>query len=127
MSSQSRTYLLDERFSDVGIGYVYKPSSPYRHYWVIIFGGGQPQAGYTEMRREVTTQEWQTAQSLLERLNSRGGIQFASGGNPLLDEFPKSHLSARRAIQRRRHWLCLQAIQSLPSLLGYYFWWQLLV
>ncbi|RKZ56491.1 MAG: serine protease, partial [Candidatus Parabeggiatoa sp. nov. 2] len=39
MSSQSRTYLLDERFSDVGIGYVYKPSSPYRHYWVIIFGG----------------------------------------------------------------------------------------
>ncbi len=69
MSSQSRTYLLDERFSDVGIGYVYKPSSPYRHYWVIIFGGGQPQAGYTEMRREVTTQEWQTAQSLLEKTN----------------------------------------------------------
>ena len=60
MSSQSRTYLTNEHFTDVGIGCVDEPSSTYRHYWVMIFGGEQasmlPQAGYTEIRREITTQ-----------------------------------------------------------------------
>jgi uncharacterized protein YkwD len=42
MNSQSRTYLTDEKFSDVGIGYVYDSESRYHHYWVMIFGGGQP-------------------------------------------------------------------------------------
>jgi len=62
MNSQSRTYLSDERFTDVGIGYVYEPTSTDRHYWVMIFGGGQqPQSGYTEIRQEVTTQGQQSA------------------------------------------------------------------
>jgi uncharacterized protein YkwD len=42
MESQSRSYFQDEKFTDVGIGYVYDSSSAYRHYWVMIFGGGQP-------------------------------------------------------------------------------------
>ncbi|RKZ59129.1 MAG: hypothetical protein DRQ99_24225 [Candidatus Parabeggiatoa sp. nov. 3] len=38
MDSQSGT-ILDESFTDVGIGYFYDPASTYRHYWVVIFGG----------------------------------------------------------------------------------------
>jgi uncharacterized protein YkwD len=64
MSSQSRTYLTNEHFTDVGIGCVYEPSNIYRHYWVMIFGGKQasmlPQAGYTEIRQEITTQGQQS-------------------------------------------------------------------
>ena len=38
MGSQSHT-LTNKHFTDVGIGYLYEPTSTYRHYWVMIFGG----------------------------------------------------------------------------------------
>ncbi|OQY48564.1 MAG: hypothetical protein B6247_24985 [Candidatus Parabeggiatoa sp. nov. 2] len=56
MSSQSRDDILDENYTDVGIGCAFDPSSSYQYYWVMIFGGGQSQAGHTETRREITTQ-----------------------------------------------------------------------
>ncbi|RKZ82115.1 MAG: hypothetical protein DRR19_21205, partial [Candidatus Parabeggiatoa sp. nov. 1] len=67
MSSQNRTYLLGEDFTDIGIGYVFDSSSRYRHHWVVIFGGGQP----TGSRLVITTQERQTAQSLLTLTNQK--------------------------------------------------------
>jgi len=66
MESQSRTYLKDEKFTDVGIGYAHDSSSTYHHYWVMIFGGGQPQARHSESRLELPTGSYaQRAPSLL--------------------------------------------------------------
>jgi len=60
MSSQSRIHILDNTFTEVGIGYVHQPASPYGHYWVMVLGGGESQAGATVIKREITTKEQQT-------------------------------------------------------------------
>ena len=37
-SNEHRPYLLDVRFTDCGVGYVYAPGSQWRHYWTVDFG-----------------------------------------------------------------------------------------
>ncbi len=57
MTSQSRNDILDENYTDVGIGCAFEPSSSYQYYWVVILGGGQAHASRIENRLTITAQE----------------------------------------------------------------------
>ncbi|PZO35894.1 MAG: CAP domain-containing protein [Pseudanabaena frigida] len=37
-SAGHRANILNNKFTEIGFGYTYTPNSPYRHYWVQVFG-----------------------------------------------------------------------------------------
>jgi len=123
MSSQSRDDILDENYTDVGIGCAFDPSSSYQYYWVMIFGGGQSQAGHTETRREITTQGRQTAQSLLSLTNQnrRTALVFSEQLNQAAQRQAEK---MAKNLHSQVSWDEIKATYSKPHLaLGGDFWW----
>jgi len=97
MRSQSRT-LLDESFTDVGIGYVLDSSSRYRHHWVVIFGGGQSQAPRTDWSSDITSQEPQTTPKFGASDESKRPVAPAvSGGRQ--PQTPRTDLGSNQTSQ----------------------------